>query len=385
MNQYSEQNTLRLAKRFHNTKRTYLLVNPLQGKHIPVSPRAALAMSRTLGQKLAERYPGARLIIGFAETATAVGALAAECFPDGCRYIHTTRETLPGEEEWLFFQEEHSHAVDQKILAGPMGQWISDSDTIILIDDEISTGKTLINIIHQLRRAFPQMAGKQLVAASLLNRVSQENLDALAASGVAWECLVRLPNEDYTARMAPITIREAAPAVPVKLTCTREPFPQGLLPDPRIGVCMGRYRQHCLGMADAFLERYGQHFLPGSSVLVLGTEECMYPGLLLGDLLETARPDLTVRYHATTRSPIGISTQEGYPIFSGSKLPSFYESGRSTYVYDLEEYDHVIVVTDTQIPGIDALEALAGALPGRSSISFLQGGYICRCEKGATL
>ena len=48
---YREQDVLRLAKRHHNTKRTYLLVNPLQAKHIPVSPGASLAMMRTLGDR----------------------------------------------------------------------------------------------------------------------------------------------------------------------------------------------------------------------------------------------------------------------------------------------------------------------------------------------
>ena len=38
MPEYTRENTLRIAKRFHNRKRTYLLVNPLQAKHIPVSP-----------------------------------------------------------------------------------------------------------------------------------------------------------------------------------------------------------------------------------------------------------------------------------------------------------------------------------------------------------
>ena len=43
---YSQENMLRIAKRFHNTKRTYLLVDPLQAKHIPVSPTEALEIGR---------------------------------------------------------------------------------------------------------------------------------------------------------------------------------------------------------------------------------------------------------------------------------------------------------------------------------------------------
>ena len=42
MPEYTRENTLRIAKRFHNRKRTYLLVNPLQAKHIP-SPKATIS------------------------------------------------------------------------------------------------------------------------------------------------------------------------------------------------------------------------------------------------------------------------------------------------------------------------------------------------------
>ena len=41
---YTEQNLVRIAKRENNPKRTYLVVNRLQGKHIPVKPHDALAM-----------------------------------------------------------------------------------------------------------------------------------------------------------------------------------------------------------------------------------------------------------------------------------------------------------------------------------------------------
>ena len=66
MPDYTKENTLRLAKRFQNSKRPYLLVNPLQAKHIPVSPSAALTMMGALGELLAKQYPNTRLVLGFA-------------------------------------------------------------------------------------------------------------------------------------------------------------------------------------------------------------------------------------------------------------------------------------------------------------------------------
>ena len=49
---YSEENLVVLAKREGNKKRKYLVVNRLQGKHIPVCPSAALEMFEALAQVL---------------------------------------------------------------------------------------------------------------------------------------------------------------------------------------------------------------------------------------------------------------------------------------------------------------------------------------------
>ena len=85
MHPYTAADTLRIAKRYNNPKRSYLLVNPLQAKHIPVSPAAALEMMGALGNQVAAKYPEARLVIGFAETATAIGAaVAARLGPPLC-------------------------------------------------------------------------------------------------------------------------------------------------------------------------------------------------------------------------------------------------------------------------------------------------------------
>ena len=97
MHPYTAADTLRIAKRYNNPKRSYLLVNPLQAKHIPVSPAAALEMMGALGDQVAAKYPEARLVIGFAETATAIGAAVAARLGPDCLYVHTTREALDGE------------------------------------------------------------------------------------------------------------------------------------------------------------------------------------------------------------------------------------------------------------------------------------------------
>ena len=85
-------------------------------------------------------------------------------------------------------------------------------------------------------------------------------------------------------------------------------------------------------------------FIKGERVLVIGTEEFMYPALLAGFLLEEA--GCLVKCHSTTRSPIAVSTEEEYPLHERYELHSLYEEERRTFLYDLEKYDKVIVLTD---------------------------------------
>ena len=209
MHPYTAADTLRIAKRYNNPKRSYLLVNPLQAKHIPVSPAAALEMMGALGNQVAAKYPEARLVIGFAETATAIGAAVAARLGPDCLYVHTTREALDG--DWILFREEHSHAAEHRLCADQLADWIDRSPAIVFVDDEFSTGRTLINMVQQLRERYPRLGERRLAAASILSRVSPENQARLAEAGIACECLVRLEHQDYERMVTGIPVKEAAP------------------------------------------------------------------------------------------------------------------------------------------------------------------------------
>lgn len=318
---YTKETTLRVAKRYRNAKRAYLLVNPLQAKHMPVSPTEALTMMRTLGEGLRQEFPGARLVLGFAETATALGAAVASRLGPDCAFLTTTREAGEGP-GWVHFLEEHSHAAEQKLWGGDLDALLQKTDTVLFVDDEISTGKTLRNMVAQLTRRWPALGEKTLVAASLLNRVTPEQEEALADAGITCRCLVRLPQEDHTAQVADWTVTEAPPAVPKNLSFRQETLPgEGLL-DPRKTLRIGAYDRSCQAVAEAMLSRALGPVETLGKTLVLGTEECMYPALRLGEELE--RLGAEVYCHATTRSPIGLCDAPGYPIRSGWKLPSFY-------------------------------------------------------------
>lgn len=353
--EYTKNEILRLAKRHNNPKRAYLLVNPLQAKHIAVSPSAALDMMYALGKRLHEKYPEARLVIGFAETATAIAAAAAEQLPE-CRYIHTTREDTEAD-KWLYFSEEHSHASEQRLCADRLAEYAERTDTVILIDDEISTGKTLINIAERLRtvRGFE---GKRIVAASIISRVSEENLARLDAAGIISECLLKLPEEDYTGAVGKFEARGAEKIRGERkpdMVCSIE------LSDPRIGVDISDYAADCREKSERLFEELRAELPQGGKLLVLGTEECMYPAIIFGKVLEDSGRYGEVYSHSTTRSPIGICSDDDYPITEGYKIRSFYEEGRDTYIYNLADYDAAVVITDGGNPEAagDIAEALA--------------------------
>ena len=373
---YTKETTLRVAKRYRNAKRAYLLVNPLQAKHMPVSPTEALTMMRTLGEGLRQEFPGARLVLGFAETATAL--VASRLGPD-CAFLTTTREAGEGP-GWVRFLEEHSHAAEQKLWGGDLDALLQETDTVLFVDDEISTGKTLRNMVAQLTRRWPALGEKTLVAASLLNRVTPEQEEALADAGITCRCLVRLPQEDHTAQVADWTVTEAPPAVLQNLSFRQEILPgEGLL-DPRKTLRIGAYDSSCQAVAEAMLSHTLGPVETLGKTLVLGTEECMYPALRLGEGLE--RLGAEVCCHATTRSPIGLCDAPGYPIRSGWKLPSFYEEERTTYVYNLREYDTVIVVSDTKKTDLRAIQALASVLTCKQLIYTQGEGYVWKLSKG---
>ncbi len=96
------------------------------------------------------------LFIGFAETATALGHAVFNAFGSRAMYIHTTREFLPELEPFVTFEEEHSHATSHRVYCEQPDKLLQ-AKRIVLIDDEITTGNTVVNIIETLRQKFPDV------------------------------------------------------------------------------------------------------------------------------------------------------------------------------------------------------------------------------------
>ncbi len=344
MERYTEQDVLQLAKRVNNTKRSYLLVDPLQGKHVPVSPDKTYRLAYSLGEILYENAKNAEIVIGFAETATAIAAVASLAFPENVRYLHTTREQLTSA-HIVSFLEEHSHAVDQQIDCTVIAE--SDPQTIVMIDDEISTGRTIENIVTQLRARFPHLQMTRFVIGSVINRMKDEIRERMRLENIEFVSLVSVADRDFEAAAKAMEVFPAK-----KCTSFSSDYQEIMLsasvPDLRKAVSVKEWKDRMSVFSKAVFDAFKERDLLHGRLLFLGTEECMTPAILAGRFIENECRDTAVFTHAATRSPIGISTVEHYPCQNGFRIHSFYEAERVNYLYNIQDYDTVAVITDSR-------------------------------------
>ncbi|WP_351236777.1 phosphoribosyltransferase [Streptomyces sp. NPDC002133] len=141
-----------------NPKRAHLLVSHVLGKHVPQSPAAVYGHGFALGVRvrelLGDEEAARAVVLGYAETATGLGHSVA----DGlglAPYLHSTRRPVAGLAPAGGFEESHSHATshlllpeDPKLLAG--------AGPLVLVDDEFSTGNTVLNTIRDLHERYPR-------------------------------------------------------------------------------------------------------------------------------------------------------------------------------------------------------------------------------------
>lgn len=353
---YKENDLLQIAKRENNNKRNYLVINKLQGKHIPVEPSQALGMFKELAMLLKKAYTNEKILfIGFAETATAIGAAVSSYFD--AFYIQTTREDIPGA-DYLFFSEEHSHATEQRLVKNGLDRIIPGINHIIFIEDEVTTGNTILNIIKILKTEYPYI--NKYSVASLVNGMSEEHLQVYKNKGIELYYLLKTDNSKYTG----IAARFAGngeyilPDVSGNTTANVTYYNANNYIDARIVVNTTVYNRHINKLCQYVI---GKNLWSGKkNILVAGTEEFMYPALCIGQLFE--QKGKNVKSHSTTRSPVVVSSEKEYPLHVRYELKSLYNDERTTFLYDIGKYDCVIIVTDAMYTGKKGINTLINAL-----------------------
>ncbi len=352
-----------------NPNRAQLLVSRVLGKHIPVPVCDVLSAAHALGSAVRSACAGQTpVVVGFAETATGLGhGVAAVSASDGgtAPYLHTTRRAAPGAARVVRFSEEHSHAVDQSLAL------LDDADLrgnrpLVLVDDELTTGKTAVNAIGAIQAAWPR---ELYVLASLIDCRGQErrtevarSVRALGADVVSvslLDGLVRVPDGAAAAVRDFVGTLPEPPAAPQPAATAPVRWHSVALPAgvPAIAIHGWGAAQE---LAAVELMRAVAGSLPvprDARTLVLGDEELMYLPQLLARALGGQ-----VRTSTTTRTPAVAIDRPGYPLRTALGFASTQDGQRPVFAYNVAGSGHA---EPGNAPGFDHIVLVTDAPPGR--------------------
>lgn len=340
---YKPHEVINICKRINNPKRDFLFVNSFQGKHIPVKPSVAFELFDALRMQVANGIKNEEkvVVIGFAETATAIGNYIGRNLANCVYYTQTTREIYDDAEILVEFAEEHSHAPTQLIYGSK--KQLESCDRVVFVEDEISTGKTILNFVKKLREIG---INPKFSVASIVNWqddswqavFNQEEIDAFY---VIKGKLKNLDSKVKVSEELPNANIDIQPQNTSKIFCTKNNYVfnerLGFEPKKILETEVLEYLLNGLEFNNPQKKE---------SILILGTEEYMYKPLQLAYRIEEYYPNKDVYFHATSRSPIATSVDEGYALKCRYKVASAYSPDRDTFVYNLKKYDRIFIVTD---------------------------------------
>ena len=353
-----------MGKRINNEKRNFLFISKVLGKHIEAKP----SVCKEIGCKLAglifnkeeegETYKNNEKIcvLGFAETATGLG-MAVASYIQNSYYLTTTREDIKEIKSILKFEEEHSHATTHKCFPLDKDKLIN-SEKIILVDDEITTGKSMINIIKELKEVTN---AKKFIILSFLDwrnkehrkayddLVNKENINVEVLSLISGEIKIKdtttyMDNNDNVINDTTNVLNyNALDRIELKTNYEKE-VESYLLHTGRFGVEFNEI-ESLEGKCEDIANRLEEFIGSNEKILVLGHGEniyipCRIAAYIKGD----------VYFKSTTRSPIYCDDVDGYPI---KEKHVFYHKGIKYYFYNKSEiekkYDKVILITEDDL------------------------------------
>ncbi|MEV5185996.1 phosphoribosyltransferase [Streptomyces werraensis] len=385
-----------------NPKRAHLLVSNVLGKHVPQAPSVVHGHGVDLGRRvrelLGEEAAAQAVVLGYAETATGLGHSVADGLGTA-PYLHSTRRPVAGVATAGGFEESHSHATSHLLLPENPSLLAGDGP-LVLVDDEFSTGNTVLNTVRDLHARYPRERYVVVALVDMRSAADAGRLEEFAreigaridlvtvASGT-----VRLPDgvlekgqalvaehESAAAPPAPLagasgtaaagargTARQAptGPQAPGNVTRVDLRWPENLPDGGRHGFTPA-HRTRLENSLPAMADRIATA-LPGNAhrVLILGFEELMYAPLRLATELERTTT-AEVRYSTTTRSPVLAVDDPGYAIRTRLVFPAHDDPADGPgerYAYNIAGagFDAVVAVVDS-VADTPALHAPDGLL-----------------------
>ncbi|MBO4260311.1 phosphoribosyltransferase [Streptomyces griseorubiginosus] len=364
-----------------NPKRAHLLVSNVLGKHVPQSPSVVYGHGFALGRRvralLGAEEAAEAVVLGYAETATGLGHSVADGI-GSAPYLHSTRRPVAGVAPAGGFEESHSHATSHLLLPENPGLLAGDGP-LVLVDDEFSTGNTVLNTVRALHERYPRQRYVVVALVDMRSPADAGRLEDFAreigarvdlvtsASGT-----VNLPEDvlekgrNLVAKyeVADLGARgcaESAATAAWARSAPTNPHPAAKRVDllwPRNLPDGGRH-----GFTPANRTRL-DHALPAMAarlaealpqdahrVHVLGFEELMYAPLRLARELEQIT-DAEVTYSTTTRSPVLAVDDPGYAIRSRLVFPAHDDPADGPgdrYAYNVAGagFDAIVAVVDS--------------------------------------
>jgi hypothetical protein len=311
-----------------NPKRAFLFTSKLTGKHIPSKPSTLLKAYADLAAATCLRHTD-MYVIGMAETAIGMAHGVFEALLEqGCRggFLHSTRYNLSADK--LFgFEEEHCHASEHLLYAPADTSPLSNAKSLVIVDDEISTGKTLVNVLREYLSTYSGV--QEIVLASLTSFISEERKQEIVEMFPSVELrFASLFEGDFSFTPNPGWTSEAMPAL----------TGNGRAKDELFSSNYGRQ-----GVSARLDIQPGFDVPTSGRVLVLGTGEFLYPALCLAKQIEDAGAECV--FQSTTRSPVST----GDSIAHAYSFKDNYGDDIDNFVYNVGSaaYDKIFVCYET--------------------------------------
>lgn len=320
-----------MCKRVNNPKRDFLFVNKYQAKHIPIAPKDSLRLYDEFFEEILKKVENYHkiLVVGFAETATCLAGYVSyklDKLSKLSAHTQTTRENLKTKK--LFdFLEEHSHAMEQSIY---IEKDIPNYDYVLFVEDEITTGNTILNFKSQ----FDEINSAKYGVASILNWQNDENIEKFEDIDRIFLMSGKLKNKLDVMQVQQSLETEICKLNPFEIIKTK-----AVMKDLKSSICENFYKS-VDNQVMQIVEILKENINENDQIEFIGTEEFMFIPFMVSNLIEN---NSTIR--ATTRSP--ITTSKDCIINSFVSLKSAYDSDRKTFLYNIENKPtKMIVITD---------------------------------------
>jgi hypothetical protein len=298
---------------------------------------------RTAADDLAAQIPGDLagpvLFCGMAETATALaqGVWAAWRLRHPAAtsaYIQSSRQRAPASRILARFEEGHSHAASHMLqVSAEVEALLPAMRSLVIIDDECSTGGTFVEAARALVTALPGIAG-----------VHCASLTDWSAGGF----LPRMPRPAAAHALITGTLEWTPGAQQSAAVLAAAANRHGTVP-------LSAMRSRTGLIAPERARRAPITAAPGERVLVLGDGEHAYEALLIAEEI-TALGGIAA-LQSITRTPALI----GHAMQSVALLTDAYGSGATCHAYNLlaHEPDRIVIAAEIADRQAEELERWA--------------------------